>query len=497
MFSATLIVLVVLGQTPAPSSDAAALVEKLGAASFAEREATKSLESQGSKALPALRAALKSKDPEVRMRARALINKIEGNLLIQGSLVRLDFKDATLDEIFKSLSKQAGFEVGPGGMGARRMATGFLDRRVTLSESQPVSFWKAVDLLCAVGHLTPQYHAVSTPGLGAPQPGLVLSPAAEPFTQPGYNHGPFHFSLVSLSYQSFVTFNTPDRMRAANRLTPRANAGAPRQPGLRQPVEPLPAGAPGPAQAENAGNPPVRSAQCHVQLQIVPEPRMTFNPTGNIQVIEAVDELGQSLLPTRDNEQAAGPAGMNGFAMGATANLTARLHRPEAPGKLIKKLRGTVEVSVSATRPNPFVIPLEGAAGKTFQNDDRKVVVTSIDTDPMTQQQVIELAIDDMDQLFPAEPASAPAFGARNGMMGGRGFGRPPGVGAGPNWPIQVLTSKGQNAFTQTSIDRDSGRLTLRVPPIRQLGEITEIRISSIISATAKIPFEFHDLPMP
>ena len=46
------------------------------------------------------------------MRARALINKIEGNLLIQESLVRLDFKDATLDEIVKSLSKQAGFEVG-------------------------------------------------------------------------------------------------------------------------------------------------------------------------------------------------------------------------------------------------------------------------------------------------------------------------------------------------------------------------------------------------
>ncbi|HMF37851.1 MAG TPA: hypothetical protein VKF17_14485, partial [Isosphaeraceae bacterium] len=112
MHVATLIVLVVLGQTAEPSRDAAALVEKLGSASYAEREATKSLESLGSKALPALKAALKARDPEVRMRARALINKIEGNLLIQESLVRLDFKDATLDEIVKSLSKQAGFEVG-------------------------------------------------------------------------------------------------------------------------------------------------------------------------------------------------------------------------------------------------------------------------------------------------------------------------------------------------------------------------------------------------
>ena len=36
----TLIVLVVLGQTPEPSRDPAALVEKLGSASYAEREAT-------------------------------------------------------------------------------------------------------------------------------------------------------------------------------------------------------------------------------------------------------------------------------------------------------------------------------------------------------------------------------------------------------------------------------------------------------------------------
>src|SRR5208337_3554951 len=131
-----------------------------------------------------------------------------------------------------------------------------------------------------------------------------------------------------------------------------------------------------------------------------------------------------SLLPTEgDDGRAFGPTGVAGFAMGATANLTIRLHRPEAPGKLIKKLRGTVEVSVAAPRSNPLVIPLEGAAGKTFQNDDRRVVVNSIDTDPMGKQAVIELTIEDVDELFPAEPASGPGLEPRAGMMG-------PGVGA-------------------------------------------------------------------
>ena len=92
------------------------------------------------------------------------------------------------------------------------------------------------------------------------------------------------------------------------------------------------------------------------------------------------------------DERAAGPTGMLGTVMmsGPAANLSINLRRPQTPGKLIKTLRGTVEVSVSALRPNPIVIPLEGAAGKTFQNDDRRVVVKSIDTEPTKNQVVIE-----------------------------------------------------------------------------------------------------------
>ena len=83
------------------------------------------------------------------------------------------------------------------------------------------------------------------------------------------------------------------------------------------------------------------------------------------------------------------------------ANVHVQLYRPEAPGKLIKNLRGTVDVAVSAPRSNPLTIPLEGAKGKTFQNDDRRVVVTSIEHDPMRNQDVIVLQIDDLDELFP------------------------------------------------------------------------------------------------
>ena len=80
--------------------------------------------------------------------------------------------------------------------------------------------------------------------------------------------------------------------------------------------------------------------------------------------------------------------------------------------------------------------------------------------------------------------------------MMGRGMG--PRFGTDPSqWPIQILTSTGQSSFYQTSIDQDSGHVTFRFPQMPQLGEAEEIRISSIVRAGAKIPFEFHDLPMP
>jgi hypothetical protein len=47
MLSATLIVLVLFGTNAEPSSGGAAQVEKLGSACYAEREATKSLETCG------------------------------------------------------------------------------------------------------------------------------------------------------------------------------------------------------------------------------------------------------------------------------------------------------------------------------------------------------------------------------------------------------------------------------------------------------------------
>jgi hypothetical protein len=500
MLTARLLLLVLIGQTTESPSDPAALVEKLGSARYAEREAAKALENFGSKALPALRAALKSKDPEVRTRARALINKIEGNLLTQETLVRLDFNDVTPEEIAKSLSQQAGFEVRLSFQGPQA------GKRVTLRDSKPVPFWSAIDRLCESAQLTCQPQNSFMPGQAGAPWGLNLSYQFDPLTPPTCHHGPFRISVVNLSYQSNINFHMSAQtmlaqMRAGARgmdLALRKDAG--------RPLEPTHTGARGPAaqaDGEKRGKAPARSVQFAAHLQIVPEPRMALSSVGSLELLEAIDDLGNSLLPASRGEETAlgrrgmtGPMDMMAFSMPATfmAHVTAELHRPDTPGQVIKKLRGTVEVSVSARRSNPLVIPLEGAAGKTFQNDEFHIVVNSLGTDQVSRQDLIELAIENLDEHFPDESANGLAPGMRPGV-----FGR-----AAPlfrlnasHWPIQVVDSTGQNVFFQATVDRDSGRVTLHMPPRPGMAQAKEIRVSSLVRATVKIPFEFTNLPMP
>jgi len=496
MPGAQLLVLVLLGQTAESQLDPAALVEKMGSASYAEREAAKSLESLGGKALPALRSALKSKDAEVRLRARTMINKIEGNLLVQETPVRLDFKDATLDEIFKSLSKQAGFNISLASRGP--MNLGMPKERISLQDSKPVPFWKAIDRVFEAAHLGYQvqqgYQQGMMPGQTGPRPDLVLVPQPDLASQPRSDHGAFQVSVTMLSYQSHVSFNAFSRMNAQFRRANEALSKVATK-GARSPLEKSRAGAKvsrSGTDAEKAGNDPARTVQFTANLQILPEPRMTMTQAGAVQLLEAVDDRGNSLLPTSNGiETPFGNMGFPGPGM-FPVNSTVQLHRPDSPGRLIKKLRGTVEVSVSARQPDPLVIPLEGAAGKTFQNDALHVTVNAIDLDQAPTQSVIELTIEEIDQLFPEQTGNGMGPGARNMMiaMGGAG-------GNNPQSPIQLINSQGQNMFYQSMFDRDSGRLKLRVQQMPQIGEMKEVRVSNIIRARTKIPFEFQDLPMP
>ena len=139
------LLMVLLGQVPGGQADPSGLVAQLGSARYAQREAaSQALERLGRPALPALRAVRDARDLEIRTRAYHLIQKIEGALLTQPSRLRLAFDEAPLTEVVKSLGDQAGFQVALYPENLPRWRS----QKVTLRESDPIPFWKAIDRLC-------------------------------------------------------------------------------------------------------------------------------------------------------------------------------------------------------------------------------------------------------------------------------------------------------------------------------------------------------------
>src|SRR5262245_50845387 len=148
MIGAFLAFTVLTGQVPA--FDPIALVAQLGSVRFAQREsAAAALERLGRQALPALRSARDVKDPEIRSRASALITKIEGELLTKPTMVALDYQDQPLAEIVKSIGDQSGVKM----VLYPEQIVALQQKRVTLQESAPLPFWKALDRLCETAQL--------------------------------------------------------------------------------------------------------------------------------------------------------------------------------------------------------------------------------------------------------------------------------------------------------------------------------------------------------
>lgn len=83
-----------------PDDDPAAVVARLGAARYADREAAADeLRRMGRQALPALRAARSGNDPEIRFRALRLRDEIASAALLEPSTERLEAGQTTLPHV--------------------------------------------------------------------------------------------------------------------------------------------------------------------------------------------------------------------------------------------------------------------------------------------------------------------------------------------------------------------------------------------------------------
>jgi hypothetical protein len=422
------------GPDPRAGADVSALVGRLGAARFAEREAAAAgLRALGRDALPALRSALDDRDAEVKARARALLERIESELLVRPTLVRLDHRDRPVADVVKDLADQSGMAVALGpDLGARPPR-----RPITLRTPGPLPFWRALDLLGAEARLHADLAPQPAPGAEGIAAGIVLGdgPSEGGFTS---DDGPFRVELLGAHYQR-------DR-------TLKKYPGA----GLAPPV----------------------SEQFYLQAQVLAEPRLAIGQAGNLRLTEADDDLGQSLLPPGPAADAPGgpePALLE-FNAGPSLAFPIPLARPDRPGRAIRRLRGILPVVVAARRDDPLVVPLAGAPGKTFRRGDLSLAVEAIRADPDGPQTIVELTV----RPGPGASSAAPGPLFLEQQIEARDArGRHLGV------------------FPQeTSVRGGEVRLTLALAPAEGAAP-AELRYHGLTRTTAEVAFDFADVPMP
>lgn len=432
-------------------ADPAELVRRLGAETAAGREeAARQLEAIGPEALPLLRLARDVGQPEVRDRATDLIDRIEARLLTRPTLIPLDFRDRPLPEVVAAFNARgaATLELYPADPDLWR------PRTVTLQEPEPVPFWRALDRLCRAAQLQRKFPPGGRTQEAPPVIGLVVG--VEGASAPVSDGGPFRTRLIGLHRQHDIILDQSPRRS----ISPAARVSKDR----------------------------VDVEQFVLRLELTAEPRMSLATTGEPRLLEATDDQGRSLLlpgdAPRDNTR-------DFNARFNTAWARVHLKDPGPRSRSIRLLRGVVPVAVVARKPDPLVIPLADAEGRTFRAGSLAVTVRGIAPDP-------------------GPPAT---FGLLLRDEPGRGVVLPDRVRlnsdffSGDFWDarnralVEVVDSQGGPLpwFAQPeSMGPDEVRLTIRLLDSSAGRRVPDqLRCYRVIQAATEAPFEFTDIPLP
>jgi hypothetical protein len=141
---------------------------------------------------------------------------------------------------------------------------------------------------------------------------------------------------------------------------------------------------------------------------------------------------------------------------------------------------------VATRKPDPLVVSLQGAAGKSFHNEDVDLSVLDIRANPATNQTSIEIMV--RSTAPPAAALTAPIPGGAEFLI------QRPDL---HQQQIEVVDTQGRViAWFQSSFDAEGSRMTLTLTPHPPAGP-TELRYYGLARATTEVRFEFGDVPMP
>jgi hypothetical protein len=283
------------------------------------------------------------------------------------------------------------------------------------------------------------------------------------------DQGPFRVRLLNVEYQRRVNYAPSGRDAMAVPPPPLPAARA-REPQVK---------------AGLARLKPVTTVQFTAQLLVVAEPRLALVQRGDLQLLEAVDDHGNSLIPVGRHGQSSGFGSYFATPHGSVLEGHVQLQRPAVPGETIKKLRGSIPITVASRRPNPLVVPLEKSVGKTFENSDVQLTVHDIRSLSDPRQTLIELSIrtDHPEASLGSDPENYHSLFQR-----------------AIHQQLQIDIVDAQDhliPWFQPIADAESSHVTLTLNSPNSTAPPKELRYYLVTRAEVEIPFEFSDVPMP
>jgi hypothetical protein len=465
----------------------AELVTQLGAHKYADREtAGEALVKIGSRAVPVLMKACQSKDPEVRLRAEALVARIEAGEALEATRVKLDIRDRPLSEAVLVIAEASGMSLSPGvSAGSPGLDPTWPQRRVTLETSEPVPFWDVIDRLCQAGNLQREY----------PPAGNNFFPFKSPFDLtlvPGKTRAP---TSDTGALRVELLFIRHERERNYGNNQSRS--------------WPFPETT---AQKRDTDTGATERSSYAAHVLVSAEPRLRIFGVGAVEKCEVVDDQRRSLLwtPTAEvEEQQLSMWRMNPHldprlnpslryspdlrTSMRTWSVPVLLSYPSPPARRIALLRGVIPVVVLARRPNPLVVELKGASGKEFSAGSTKIAVHKIDAESGREPTVD----------FTLETAH---LGAEETIM----VCDSKGTRLAVNRPIdlmelrlEVLDSRGESVFwqwTHPPAQSTQGRMGIVIHDRnskRHRPDELRLRYWRLIGAATDLPFVFKDVPTP
>ena len=433
------------------------LVLKLGSPRYVQREeAAALLEKLGKDAFPALKAGRSARDPEIRNRATVILDRIESDLLVRATMVRLSLREETLPNAIGILEAASGLDVEILG-DAQPVRT----RRVSTALDGPVPFWSALEELASAGGLEissgPNLGGLANANMPSPSVGVFAVPSGTTAASSSIS-GPFRLSLTQMTLHRELRFGV--------------GAQAPTSPSRPTPARPV-----------GRDNP--SSEQFMLNLQLAAEPRMSVAMNGPLILLQATDDRGNSLIPVRvEGSVFQNNSSVNRFDFGASACLQVGipLEYPDRPGRFITTLKGKIPIAVSARKEDPLVVGLADGKGKTLRSADSVLTLHDVRSETNSDSMLVELSIRGLVATSDASLQNEIALSSDS-----------------PQGQLELVDADGKllTQWHQSSQTRgsDGVRITLRV--LTAEGRPAQLRYYDLVRASADVPFLFRNIKMP